>query len=251
MSGSDPLGPWPTATGGAEGPTGASTATGGAQAQGSEVPWPPEPVERAAAAAALGLQRPVPGGAAAALARLVDGDPDPRVRVAALGALARIGGPPVGSWSTGMSDADPAVRRRAAELGPAFAAGTEGAAPVAGELVRLLDDADGSVAEAAAWALGELGGAAVAAGAVTPLAEAATSHSDALVREAAVAALGSLGDADGLEAVLAACGDKPAIRRRAVLALAGFEGPEVDAALQRALNDKDWQTRQAAEDLLA
>ena len=27
-------------------------------------------------------------------------------------------------------------------------------------------------------------------------------------------------------------------------------GPEVDAALQRALTDRDWQVRQAAEDLL-
>jgi HEAT repeat protein len=78
----------------------------------------------------------------------------------------------------------------------------------------------------------------------------ATFHSDPLVREAAVAALGALGDPDGLEAVLAACRDKAPIRRRAVLALAAFEGPEVDAALRAALDDRDWQTRQAAEDLL-
>ncbi|MST32935.1 HEAT repeat domain-containing protein, partial [Acidimicrobiaceae bacterium USS-CC1] len=45
--------------------------------------------------------------------------------------------------------------------------------------------------------------------------------------------------------------DKPAVRRRAVLALAPFEGPEVDAALRQALEDRDWQVRQAAEDLLA
>jgi hypothetical protein len=36
-----------------------------------------------------------------------------------------------------------------------------------------------------------------------------------------------------------------------VIALAAFEGPEVDAALRRALEDRDWQVRQAAEDLLA
>ena len=70
------------------------------------------------------------------------------------------------------------------------------------------------------------------------------------MREAAVAALGALGDPEGLPAVLAACSDKPAIRRRAVLALAAFDGPEVDAALHAAQTDKDWQTRQAAEDLL-
>ena len=33
------------------------------------------------------------------------------------------------------------------------------------------------------------------------------------------------------------------------LALAAFEGPEVEAAIERALTDTDWQVRQAAEDL--
>ena len=53
----------------------------------------------------------------------------------------------------------------------------------------------------------------------------------------------------GLPAILAATRDKPAVRRRAVIALAPFEGPEVDEALARALTDRDWQVRQAAEDL--
>jgi HEAT repeat protein len=69
------------------------------------------------------------------------------------------------------------------------------------------------------------------------------------VREAAVAALGAIGDDRGLAAILTATKDKPAVRRRAVLALAPFEGPDVDAALARALTDPDWQVRQAAEDL--
>jgi HEAT repeat protein len=73
-------------------------------------------------------------------------------------------------------------------------------------------------------------------------------HADALVREAAVAALGARGT--GLATILHACDDRPAVRRRAVLALAPFEGPEVTAALTRALADRDWQVRQAAEDLL-
>ena len=47
-------------------------------------PWPEDPVERAAAAAAAGLRRPVPAETAAALELLVAGDPDPRVRAAAL-----------------------------------------------------------------------------------------------------------------------------------------------------------------------
>ena len=52
------------------------------------------------------------------------------------------------------------------------------------------------------------------------------------------------------EAILAATADKATVRRRAVIALAPFEGPEVDAALERARDDRDWQVRQAAEDLL-
>jgi HEAT repeat protein len=53
-----------------------------------------------------------------------------------------------------------------------------------------------------------------------------------------------------LGAVLGALGDKPAIRRRAVVALAAFEGDEVEAALERAAMDNDWQVRQTAEDLI-
>jgi HEAT repeat protein len=231
--------------------------------------WPADPVERAAAAAAAGLRRPVPPATAAALDLLLAGDTDPRVRAAALGALARLPDPPAGSWLRGAADPDPSVRRRAADLAPAFAAGPPDAPPqpptdpgstlpgagepgaaIAGSLLVLLGDGEGAVAEAAAWALGELAEKALAAGAVGQLAGVARSHGDPLVREAAVAALGSLGDPDGLDAVLAACGDKPAIRRRAVLALAAFDGPAVEAALRTALGDKDWQTRQAAEDLL-
>ena len=72
------------------------------------------------------------------------------------------------------------------------------------------------------------------------------------MREAAVAALGAQGDPATLPAVLAACDDKPAIRRRAVLALAAFEGDDGGGppAAPR-WTDPDWQVRQAAEDLLA
>ena len=69
------------------------------------------------------------------------------------------------------------------------------------------------------------------------------------MRESAVAALGAIGDERGLAAIIAACDDKPAVRRRAVLALAPFDGDEVDATIERALADRDWQVRQAAEDL--
>jgi HEAT repeat protein len=81
------------------------------------------------------------------------------------------------------------------------------------------------------------------------LVELATVADDALVREASAAALGAIGDVRGLPAILTACADKPNVRRRAVLALAPFDGPEVEAAIERALADRDWQVRQAAEDL--
>ncbi len=93
-------------------------------------------------------------------------------------------------------------------------------------------------------------GPAVVTVAVQALETTATGHPEPLCREAAVAALGSLRQRAGLPAVLAALDDKPAIRRRAVVALAGYEGPEVDAALARAAHDVDWQVRQVAEDLL-
>ena len=91
---------------------------------------------------------------------------------------------------------------------------------------------------------------------LTTLIDLATSRHEPLVRESAVAALGALGDERGLDAILAGTADKPAIRRRAVLALAPFVGPdharagEVADALQRALTDRDWQVRQAAEDVM-
>src|SRR5581483_12262329 len=113
------------------------------------------------------------------------------------------------------------------------------------------DDADAGVAEVAAWCLGGLAERGpLPEGAVERLAAAATGHDDDLVREAAVAALGAIGEPGGRSAILAATTDKPAVRRRAVLALAAFEGEDVDAALRRATGDRDWQVREAAELLL-
>jgi HEAT repeat protein len=207
---------------------------------------PEGPVARAAALAALGHRPPLPPGAAARLSRAAVDDPDARVRAAALGALSRAGTPAraARAWADATLDRDAAVRRRAAELAPGLAGR---GAPVSPEqLVALLGDDDLTVLEAAAWALGEL----AARGAVPALAAVTTGHRDALAREAAVAALGAIGDPAGLEAVLGACRDVATVRRRAVPALAGFDGPAVDAALERAERDRDWQVRQAAEDLL-
>ena len=165
-------------------------------------------------------------------------DPSPRVRATALGALHRLRRASAADVAAALADPEPEVRRRACEVAIGM---------VEVDIVPLLDDPDPSVVEVAAWALGERGqgGAAVPA-----LARVAGEHPDALCREAAVAAMGALGDPGGLPAVLAALGDKPAVRRRAVLALAPFEGPEVEGALRRALDDRDRQVRQGAEDLL-
>jgi HEAT repeat protein len=168
-------------------------------------------------------------------------DPAPAVRATALGALARAGDLHEADLTAGLADPDPTVRARAAELS-ADRPGDDGPA-----LGPVLADADSRVVEAAAWASGER--EPPEPGVVERLAALATGHDDPLCREAAVAALGALGDPAGLPAVLAATTDRPAVRRRAVLALAPFDGPEVDAALERALGDRDWQVRQAAEDI--
>ncbi len=173
---------------------------------------------------------------------------DPRVRTIALRALQRAGDLRIAEWVGASTDPDPAVRRDAAELAGRWPADPPATAALRSGLLVLLADDDATVIEMAAWAAGER---AVDADIVSRLVDLTVDHDDALVREAAVAALGSLGDAAGLPAILSATRDKATVRRRAVLALAAFEGPEVDAALARATDDRDWQVRQAAEDLLA
>jgi HEAT repeat protein len=204
--------------------------------------------ERAAACAVLGAGRHRwPRGTSAALVALARDDSDPRVRSAALTAVVRRGTArdAARAWSAAVRDPAGAVRRRAVELATESRAQADDAT-----LLELLDDRDDLVAEGAAFALGEREREPSSPIIVTRLATCATTHRDPLVREAAVAALGALADPAGLDAVLAACADKPAIRRRAVLALAAFSDARVEAALREALDDRDWQVRQAAEDLL-
>ena len=177
----------------------------------------------------------------AATARSLLHDPEPSVRATALGALARLGELTDDDLAAAAADHAAEVRRRAA---------TEARSHLDVDLLPLLGDADPLVAETAAWSLGERGDPAAPA-VVERLSAVATTHEDALVREAAVAALGAIGDPAGVPAILQATTDKPAVRRRAVLALAPFEGEDVETALRRALDDRDWQVRQAAEDLLS
>lgn len=163
---------------------------------------------------------------------------DPLVRLAALGALERLDSSTPELLNKFATDPDRRVRRRVAEL----TARHPGVDPS-----PLLHDVDSSVVEMAAWACGEQ--ESVSDSVLERLVHLATEDTDPLVREAAVAALGAIGDQRGLPAILHGCRDKPAIRRRAVLALAPFSGPEVDAAIESALQDRDWQVRQSAEDV--
>lgn len=163
---------------------------------------------------------------------------DPMARQLALGALARMGALTDDDLRAAFADADGTVRHRAALLAAEH--------PAVSPLPLLADD-DITVVEAAAWAAGEQ--VDVDDAVIERLCELGTEAADPMVREAAVAALGAIGDERGLPTILAGCVDKPAVRRRAVLALAPFDGPEVEAALAAALEDRDWQVRQAAEDL--
>lgn len=179
-------------------------------------------------------------------ARTLTGDPDPKVRATAFAALARLEAITAVDLLAGLGDDDGYVRRRVATL----AATTDMRGEVVDMLFARLADADHLVAEAAAWSFGEWGDDNPSLTAtIDALSAMATDHGEPLCREAAAAALGAIGDERGLPAILQACTDKPAVRRRAVLALAPFDGPEVDAAIDKALNDRDWQVRQAAEDL--
>jgi len=180
------------------------------------------------------------GDAAAAVAALAD--PAAGVRMAALGALDRCDALTDDQVVAASGDDAVEVRRRAAEL-----AATRPAVPLLG----VLDDPDPTVVEVAAWACGEQleDDDDPDLRVIARLSALAVDAEAPLVREASAAALGAIGHPAGLPAILHACTDKPHIRRRAVLALAPFEGAEVDAAIEHALTDRDWQVRQAAEDL--
>ena len=158
----------------------------------------------------------------------------------ALRALARLGEITGRTVSDAADDADPLVRATACEIA------LELPPPDAVALLKpRLEDEDVAVVEAAAFASGELGDA---ASSLVPGVSALMDHADPIVRETAVAALGAIGDRAALPTILAATRDRATVRRRAIIALAPFDGPEVNAALTAARSDRDWQVRQAAED---
>lgn len=168
---------------------------------------------------------------------------DARARVLAIGAAVRLDLVDVQRLIGFLADDSLDVRYRVLEVLPRLNDCADATDAVIAQM------AEPELAELAAFTLGEIdphGSARIRA--VDALRRQATDHEDALCRESAVAALGALGA--GLDAILAACNDIATVRRRAVLALAPFDGADVDAALARAVDDRDWQVRQAAEDLL-
>ncbi len=172
-------------------------------------------------------------------------NPESKVRVIAFSAAERAGILGVEQLTGALDDPHPDVRYRALEL----ISHRDAEQGLTDRVIAAL--ADPELTELAAFVLGELAPAAEAGErAVSALQAIASDHEDALCRESAVAALGAIGAETGLATILDATTDVATVRRRAIIALAAFDGGEVDAALQRALTDRDWQVRQAAEDLL-
>jgi HEAT repeat protein len=198
---------------------------------GAHAPEPTDEITRRFAATAAGLRHDEK------TVRRLLADHSAQVRAAAFAALVEMGGATADDVRRALGDPDAQVRRATCEL-----AGR----PAHADFTPLLADDDPAVVEAAAFAVGETGDRR----GCPRLSEIARSHPDPLCRESAVAALGAIGDDAGRSAVLAALSDAPAVRRRAVVALAAFSGAQVEAALRERLSDRDWQVRQAAEEVL-
>ena len=164
--------------------------------------------------------------------------PEPDVRATALRVLDNEGKLEKGIVERSLSDSAFKVRNALAYL-----ISTNRDIPA----LKFLLDEDAEIVEVACWSIGERGDA--SAEVLDVLQSITESHSDSLCRESAVAALGALGNRDALGSILKAVEDIATVRRRAVLALAPFDGPEVELAIAKALEDRDWQVRQAAEDI--
>lgn len=203
----------------------------------SDEPTIPEDVEASLVRAGFGRGDDV----AAVVARNLRAG-DARQRVLALRAGAHQSLLTPDEWLDALGDHDVDVRREALTLLAYENVGDERLFPA---IIDALRDDDALVVDAAAFATGEH----LRADAVEALIVVATSHDDARCREAAVAALGAIGDDRGRDAVLAALEDKPPVRRRAIVALSNFEGPDIESALERAAQDRDWQVRAAVDQL--
>lgn len=170
-------------------------------------------------------------------------DPDATTRRVALGALERLKELTAAELRVALDDSNVSVRRRALEIS---------AQRPDVEIASYLHDSDASVADMAAFSLGER----EEIDAVEGLTKMASGHSDELCRETAVAALGALATTTGADrptiliCLLEAMNDRAQVRRRAVLGLFQFEEAEARQAVESALSDKDRQVRAVASELL-
>lgn len=162
---------------------------------------------------------------------------DGLIRASALGGLARRGALREATLIAALSDEDPQVQMRAAQLAahPRWSSATDDA------LAHTLRAEDELVVLAALVALADR----QPPDAFEQILILAEDEQRPLVMEEAVAVLGAFGDQRGLDVVLRATQGKPALRRRSVAALGGFMGPAVEEALDQLSNDRDWQVRQA------
>jgi HEAT repeat protein len=145
-------------------------------------------------------------------------------------------------WRRALGDENVEIRREGLQQ---LAHASLEDSSVLDDVVRMLRDDDALVVDGAAFALGEH----LYVGAVVELCDVAAHHDDARCRECAVAALGAIGDDRARATIINALEDKPPVRRRAIVALSNFEGPDVEAALERASDDRDWQVRSAVTQL--
>jgi HEAT repeat protein len=169
-------------------------------------------------------------------------DDVPRRRVLALRAALRRAIVTDEVWHAALADPDVDVRREALTL---IAGATLVDESLLALLIESLGDDDALVVDGAVFALGEH----LYTPALEGLLRVASVHEDPRCRESAIAALGAIGDDSARPVILAALEDKPAVRRRAIVALANFEGPDIEAALARASEDRDWQVRAAVDQL--
>lgn len=161
-------------------------------------------------------------------------DGEPRVRALAVRGVARDADVAHDLWTSCQHDTDPGVRREVW-----LAAATH---HVEIDPHEALSDDDALVREAAVFFAGETR----RASARTALEGMALSDEDARVREAAVVALGQIGDDVSIPTLLTVLAtDKAPVRRRVIVALSAFDDPRVEAALDAASEDRDWQTRDA------
>ena len=167
----------------------------------------------------------------------------PRHRILALRGAVRQQLVTSDDWRQAFGDTDVDVRREALNQ---VAHATVNDQSVIDAVIACLSDADALVVDGALFALGEH----LLTDAIEPMCVIATTHEDARCRESAIAALGAIGDDRARPAILAALNDKPPVRRRAIVALSNFEGPDIDEALALASEDRDWQVRAAVNQLV-